>query len=249
MDKDLLRYTGCLVGLGHHEKATAAFSTPYSMGTAAHLGYNPDHDMEIEFDSIIDNEDIVNINKIRYYICLALSRMDDGQRVAAPDGVAARPASFQATLRLSAENSMIEFQDQIKQAFETLLNRQRTLKSKEMSKLEYKWGQMNEVNYRGLQPLTTPITEEERNFLKMITAATLYDRDLERAEEIYEDIKRLKRLAGAQNDIGIDIACPVCPGYVKMLKSSEAKNHIVSAEHQASLAKIRAKLDVDPDVV
>ncbi len=73
-DKHFKRYTGCLTGLGYSTTPRAEF--PGQLYASGHYvkPHNQDHDSEITFDVIIDNEDIYKINEIRYYINYALSR-------------------------------------------------------------------------------------------------------------------------------------------------------------------------------
>ena len=58
VDRSMRRYTGCLAGLGYD--------------TQNELAYNSDHDMELTFDGVITNADLMEINRIRFYIGFSL---------------------------------------------------------------------------------------------------------------------------------------------------------------------------------
>ncbi|XP_040569036.1 probable ATP-dependent RNA helicase spindle-E [Lepeophtheirus salmonis] len=71
---DRTKLTGAIVGLGDrpsnwNKKVTNAIS-----GESNRVPYHKDHDMEIEFDAMIDMDDIEYINKIRFSINYVLSR-------------------------------------------------------------------------------------------------------------------------------------------------------------------------------
>ena len=60
-------------GLGYHEsKDERQRRNHIGFSDPGFRPYNPDHDMEIRFDATIDNEDLANINWIRFYINAAL---------------------------------------------------------------------------------------------------------------------------------------------------------------------------------
>ena len=72
--------------------------------------YNPEHDMELRFDASIDEEDIAQINWVRYYINAALSRIPD----------APQKRSKGSTM-ISVQSKAIEYQDKIRGAMDKLL--------------------------------------------------------------------------------------------------------------------------------
>ena len=127
VDRTVQRYTGCLVGLGHHaEDHQDNLPKAYAYESPGLTSYNADHDMELTFDSEISNYDIELIQKIRFLMNNAFS-ID--------------PRKGQGFKKISAENEMIKIQDDIKENLDTLFNKSRYPKSKEFSKDEYKWGQ------------------------------------------------------------------------------------------------------------
>ena len=127
VDRTVQRYTGCLVGLGHHAKDHQDNQPkPYAYESPGLTSYNSDHDMELTFDCEISNYDIQLIQKIRFLMNNAFS-ID--------------PRKGQGFKKISAENEMIKIQDDIKENLDTLFNKPRYSKSKEFTKDEYKWGQ------------------------------------------------------------------------------------------------------------
>ena len=67
--------------------------------------------MEIRFDATIDNDDIGLINRIRYHINTALSRIPD----------APRKKDSKGTLMISVQARAIEYQDSLRDCFDKLL--------------------------------------------------------------------------------------------------------------------------------
>lgn len=165
-DKSFKRYTGCLAGLGSRPYGWK----PYVDGVRKQLktvAYNPDHDMEIQFDVNIDNRDIQLINKIRYSICHALSRVSSGKVQGATAPLPLEVQRTEGMLRMASDDALVEVQDKLKDCLDTLFNVQRNAKTKEMFSPEYRWDQNKE------RRLPTPVTDEEQLFLKMITGIQL----------------------------------------------------------------------------
>merc|ERR1719414_219212 len=86
-DSKIQKYTGCLLGLGcrkKHESSqsqlTSSSRTPeddedwnYSLNDSdKYVPYQPEHDMELQFDVNVDNDDINLINQLRYRISILL---------------------------------------------------------------------------------------------------------------------------------------------------------------------------------
>ena len=120
IDSTLRRYTGCLAGLGYDP--------------VTNLPYNEDHDMEIDFDGVITNADLTAINKVRFYISAALSRdyRHHNRDIAS------------ATLRISGDNAVVEYQDKIRDSMDKLLFHPRLPKMKESSPSHGQWGRLSQ---------------------------------------------------------------------------------------------------------
>ena len=94
VDRTVQRYTGCLVGLGHHaEDHQDNLPKAYAYESPGLTSYNADHDMELTFDSEISNYDIELIQKIRFLMNNAFS-ID--------------PRKGQGFKKISAENEIIK---------------------------------------------------------------------------------------------------------------------------------------------
>merc|ERR1711879_952890 len=120
------KYIGCLVGLGCRKKhdscqsqLTSSSCTPlddedwnYSLNDSSkYVPYQPEHDMELQFDINIDNDDINIINQLRYRISIAFTRInqrrDDGSLLPLEQRMREVPA------RLTISNHLIEDQETI----------------------------------------------------------------------------------------------------------------------------------------
>ena len=66
--------------------------------------------MEIRFDATIDNEDLANINWIRFYINAALSRIPDAPQ-----------KRSKGSIMIAVQSKAIEYQDKIREAMDKLL--------------------------------------------------------------------------------------------------------------------------------
>ena len=66
--------------------------------------------MEIRFDATIDNEDIANINWIRFYINAALSRIPDAPQ-----------KRSKGSIMIAVQSKAVEYQDKIREAMDKLL--------------------------------------------------------------------------------------------------------------------------------
>ena len=66
--------------------------------------------MEIRFDATIDNEDLANINWIRFYINAALSRIPDAPQ-----------KRSKGSIMITVQSKAIEYQDKIREAVDKLL--------------------------------------------------------------------------------------------------------------------------------
>ena len=66
--------------------------------------------MEIRFDATIDNEDLANINWIRFYINAALSRIPDAPQ-----------KRSKGSIMIAVQSKAVEYQDKIREAMDKLL--------------------------------------------------------------------------------------------------------------------------------
>merc|ERR1739848_3000 len=219
VDRSLRRYTGCLLGLGHHPEK------PIDYSGNRFESYNPDHDIELSFDADISNDDLEEINKIRFYINEALTN-DVRRRDAESQDEQRRR---QGTLKISVENAVIEYQDKIRECLDLLLFKQRQPKSKEAFINDYKWGLLRKENYPRIT-LSSLDVDDKNYFLKMITRVDEFQ-DLalmDRAEEVLEVLKDMKRLAitPANRRLGKELTCPVCPGFAIIREPHVADRHL-----------------------
>ena len=120
------RLTGALTGLG-----------PATTDTARQPGLHPDHDIETRFDVTVTAEDVDRINKIRYYMNLALSRTE-------PD----------LELRLGQAAAMYSVQRGVKKNLEELVGRERGLVEKEglPGRKEHRWGVLKDKHRLANRP-------------------------------------------------------------------------------------------------
>ena len=106
VDRTVQRYTGCLVGLGHHaEDHQDNLPKAYAYESPGLTSYNADHDMELTFDSEISNYDIELIQKIRFLMNNAFS-ID--------------PRKGQGFKKISAENEIIKVKKIPRYLFENI---------------------------------------------------------------------------------------------------------------------------------
>ena len=176
-DSKLQRYTGCLLGLGYRRRVnlhsesnqTSRSSTQledwnyYSNYSSEYIPYQPEHDMELQFDVNVDNDDINLINQLRYRISLSLTRInqkrEDGSLLPLEQRMREIPA------RLTIPNYLTEDQDKIDLLFDQLLSRKRKVISKQHFKNEHHWCQLPPAHM-----LYHPqIHNEHELLLKMIT--------------------------------------------------------------------------------
>ena len=141
------RYTGCLAGLGYDSQNE--------------LAYNGDHDMEVTFDGVITNADLMEINKIRFYINSALSRdMRPNQDMAS------------ASLKISGDNAVVSHQDKIRDSLDHILFKPRLPKTKEPISDDGKWGKLAKMRRAKLEKQSINDTDFH---LKWIQGVNLSD--------------------------------------------------------------------------
>lgn len=182
------RYTGCLLGLGSRKygegkksKSHKPFKSRESSDTSGwscsthdstdEVSYHPEHDMEIQFDVNIDNDDIKLINQLRYRIGIALTRINDkkdGRRLPLEQRMREVPTM------LTIRNYLIEAQDDIQKIVKKLLmSKRRKPKTPRRFKHEYIWNQLPGAD----KIRHTRIQNEDELLLKMITKI-IFPRDL-----------------------------------------------------------------------
>ena len=147
IDRSIRRYTGCLAGLGYDSQTDSA--------------YHGDHDMEITFDGVITNADLMEINKIRFYINTLLSRdIRPNQDIAS------------ASLKISGDNAVVTHQDKIRDSLDRLLFKPRFPKTKEPIADEGRWGLLAKIRKAKLEKQSV----DDSNFhLKWIQGVKLSD--------------------------------------------------------------------------
>ena len=183
-DSKMHEYTGCLLGLGYRKRGSGhtagSLLTSKSVdgmdgddwddywndsvnGTRDFVPYHPVHDMEIQFDVNIDNDDLNLINQLRYRMSIALTRInerrEDGSRLPLEQRMKEVPA------RLTIANLLIEDQDRIDSLVNQLLSKTRKVCNKKFFKREYHWRQLPRPDM-----LYHPhLKNEDELLLKMIT--------------------------------------------------------------------------------
>ena len=182
-DPSLKRYTGCLTGLGYRKKGWGktipqlnslhcndgsseikGWSNNSNEPEAEYIPYHPEHDMEIQFDVNIDNEDIDLINQLRYRISIALTRInerrEDGSLYPLHERMRERP------VRLTIADLLIKDQDIIQDIVGTLvLSKQRKSMRKVPFKHDYHWRELPPPN----RLLCTTVNNEDQLLYTMIT--------------------------------------------------------------------------------
>ncbi len=238
LDNSGLRFTGCLAGLGHHEKCLERhFSGPPPGLTA----FNPEHDMEIRFDAHIENEDIQQINRLRFYLMSALSRIPESKRHGEDYEDARRRVAF----KISVESSIVEYQDKIRECMDNLIFKERQPKSREMVPSEYKWGQLK----RKAVELDRVELDDSEYFLKMIDGVKFEEANiLAGAENIIAGLKKMRRLASASTFLQShqEAECPICPNFLVFSSPQEASNHLKDPAHLKHIADLREKVLQSP---
>merc|ERR550539_38326 len=169
-----LRYTGCLLGLGYRKSCSSDedwnnqswYHSEYP--TREYISYHPEHDMEIQFDTEIDNEDINLINQLRYRMSIPFTRIND--RAESGNRLPLEMRMREVPARLTIPGNLIEDQDKIESILATLLSKRR----KHVEKIPYK----REFHWRQLPPkkeaLYKPYLKNEAELLlKMITQINL----------------------------------------------------------------------------
>merc|ERR550539_890444 len=171
-----LRYTGCLLGLGYRKSCSSDEDwNNQSWYHSEHhnsewISYHPEHDMEIQFDAEIDNEDLNLINQLRYRMSIPFTRINDRAENGNPLPLEKRMREVPA--RLTIPGCLIEDQDKIESILAKLLSKRK--KRKLVEKIPYK----REFHWRQLPPkkeaLYKPhLKNESELLLKMITQINL----------------------------------------------------------------------------
>merc|ERR1711862_639304 len=180
--------------------------------------------MELRFDASIDEEDIAQINWVRYYINAALSRIPD----------APQKRSKGSTM-ISVQSKAIEYQDKIRGAMDKLLFKDRQ-KSKEMYEHDYRWGHLNKKRYPDIDLNPFNPESDMDSSLKMITSVVFPKKEwLDEAEEIVRQLKNLKRLSNTTVDGVFEAFCPICPNFERFLDPQTAKRHLKDKDHKARM--------------
>ena len=184
-DSKMQKYTGCLLGLGSRKRRnyqsesqqTLRSSTyleedwnSYINDSSEYVPYHSEHDMELQFDVNVDNDDISLINQLRYRLSIAFTRInqrrEDGCLLPLEQRMREIPA------RLTISNYLIEDQDKIDELFDQLLSRKRKVISKQHFRNEHHWCQLPPARM-----LYHPhIHNEHELLLKMITQISFTNR-------------------------------------------------------------------------
>lgn len=182
------------------------------------------------------SNDIEEINRIRFYINAALSRIPEVQKDDEDQIQARRRGAF----KISIEKSAIEYQDLIRQGIDNLLFRDRKVKSKELHVSgEYKWGVLRHLE--GKLNMKKPSVMDQDYFLKLITVVDFPDSMLDRADEIIIELRKLKRLSQASSCLQ-QVPCPICPNYQCFTVPRDAREHLDSPDHKSNLIYLRNKV-------
>jgi hypothetical protein len=191
--------------------------------------------MEIRFDATIDNEDLANINWIRFYINAALSRIPDAPQ-----------KHSKGSIMIAVQSKAVEYQDKIREAMDKLLFKDRHQKAKEVTEGEYRWGMLtNKKRYPDVELIPFNLESDTESSLKMITTVEFPQKDeIEQAETIVEQLKNLKRLANTTVDGVFDAFCPVCENFQRFSNPISAKRHLQSRDHKAKVHALKTRLDL-----
>jgi len=210
-NKELTRLTGFISGLGPKLWRNRS---DVSKEERTHAMY-PEHDIECRFDCDVTLEDINNVNKVRYYLNVLLSKGDDGMMTLV------KPKALDSAHR------------QLKGCLKELLEVTREFKERNYQGREYRW---NLVKQGLRMPSETYVKEP---LLKLIDGIRL-----ERGESIVEKRKlemviELWKKASRTNTNLLDRkeTCPCSPG--EMFETpSEIFLHLKTERHVREETKL-----------
>jgi hypothetical protein len=119
-------------------------------------------------------------------------------------------------------------------------------KSKEIIEGEYRWGHLtNKKRYPDIELIPFNLESDTDSSLKMITTVEFPQKDeIERAENIVEQLKNLRRLANTTVDGVFEGFCPVCEHFQKFSTPISAKRHLQSRDHKAKVQELKTRLDL-----
>jgi len=202
------RITGCISGMGpktYWEKRIENVTKEEKTRP-----FYTEHDIETKFDVNVTNDDIDNINRIRFWMNYMLSKSE-------PDQI----------LHLTQPIKLDKAQKGIKSALENLMDVERVLEEKESIEQSYRWNILSPaLRLRG------SLTKEEHIF-KMIDGVRIDDKK----DELQLVIKKLTELwkkqeQGNTRPMEAPEYCPACPSKVALNSLDELHLHLHSRQHK-----------------
>ena len=120
----------------------------------------------------------------------------------------------------------------------------RYFKTKEITEGENRWGMLtNKKRNPDIELIPFNLESDTDSSLKMITTVEFPQKDeIERAGNIVEQLKNLRRLANTTVDGVFEAFCPVCEHFQKFSNPISAKRHLQSRDHKAKVLKLKTSL-------
>lgn len=189
-----------------NEEGTAYTGALCGLGADSHTGQSffPDHDLEVTFDSEITLQDILNINRLRYWMTVSLYTEPDQEF----------PTS---------ERNMITCQGKVKQFLFSLLNDPRPSREIQLFRKPFKWNQVKKELL--LNPGEVP--ENSRAVYRLHWGVFLKDKP---KEGLIEHIKYLHDIAEGKLTCKGDIVCNLCN--IALMNPKVLRLHMLSVQHR-----------------
>ncbi|XP_067013969.2 probable ATP-dependent RNA helicase spindle-E [Anabrus simplex] len=195
-------YTGALCGLGVDPETGHALL--------------PDHDMEITFDTEITLDDILNINRLRFWMTCTLYTDRDSE---VPD---AGPAEI------------VKCQNKVKEFLFKLLKEKRKSLELELCPRPFTWNLVPE------HFLMTPgeVPENDRGIFRLHWAVQLRQLDQRFVKDMSKHIKKLHAIADGKEPMTEKIECLLCD--VELESITALHVHIMTVQHREKERNLNA---------
>ena len=153
---EMKEYTGCLLGLGYRKRVSNQKTNKCLTSnicdenwsdsitdSSEYISYHPEHDMEIQFDVEVDNEDLDLINELRYRMSIPFTRIS--HRTEGGSVLPLEKRTRKAPARIAISKYLIEDQEKIQSVLDKLLSKKRKPVNKRTYKPEFHWRQLPET--------------------------------------------------------------------------------------------------------
>eukprot|EP00095_Tigriopus_kingsejongensis_P001771 maker-scaffold339_size202159-snap-gene-1.20 protein:Tk01771 transcript:maker-scaffold339_size202159-snap-gene-1.20-mRNA-1 annotation:"atp-dependent rna helicase tdrd9" len=231
-DKLVRRYTGAICGLGTREKdwgmssrlgQTAQGATKRPMK----ISYHSDQDMELVFDVNIDNYDIQQIQKVRYWINQGFVR-DSGYG----SGATGHQPIGPYCLKMQQEQHLVNIQDSIRFHMSELVNRMRTSPPKTRYPKEYRW-----CGWPSAEKINRCEINDSQFVLKNISTYNLSAQGPSAARDNPTLLRLLKQFEGfaERPQVKIHVRCPICSHAEVLYTGAEVGAHLRANGHHSEM--------------